>query len=298
MAQHDFVIDNASGVAVRTDLNAVLQAIVTNNSGATEPATKYPNMWWYDTSTGLLKRRNNANDAWVTVGLEAADTDGTLAENSDAKVATQKATKTYADTKIPTSYLDTDTALTANSDVKIASQKAGKAYTDGKFNTSTGHDHDGTDSKKVVYTNLDMTGITNGHLLYNNNGTPAGMAIPASDVGTVVWTSTIGATYSVPSQDGGWRDITAASFLVAKFAGFTKMKVVGSWTMSNAGCLLGLKIGSTTYQLSNTAGAFDIADIDISAQTEDTVLTCVFQGKHATQNGYTITLTNAIVLFY
>jgi len=99
MAQHDYVIENAAGAAVRFDINNVLQAIITNNSGATEPATTYPNMWWYDTSTGLLKRRNNANDAWITVGLEAADTDGTLAANSDLKIATQKATKTYADTK-------------------------------------------------------------------------------------------------------------------------------------------------------------------------------------------------------
>lgn len=34
--------------------------------------------------------------------------------------------------KIPTSYLDTDTALTANSDAKIATQKATKAYADAK----------------------------------------------------------------------------------------------------------------------------------------------------------------------
>jgi hypothetical protein len=98
-ATHDYVIDNAPGVTVRADINSAFQAIVTNNSSATEPATLYPNMWWYDTSTSLLKRRNNANDAWITTGLEAADTDGTLAANSDLKIATQKATKTYADTK-------------------------------------------------------------------------------------------------------------------------------------------------------------------------------------------------------
>lgn len=99
-ATHDYVISNAPGVTVRADINSVLQAIVTNNSGATEPATTYPNMWWYDTSTGLLKRRDNANTTWITVGLEAADTDGTLSANSDLKVATQKATKTYSDTKV------------------------------------------------------------------------------------------------------------------------------------------------------------------------------------------------------
>lgn len=98
--QHDYVIGNAAGSVVRADINNALQAIVTNNSGASAPATTYPNMWWYDTSTSLLKRRNNANDTWITTGLEAADTDGTLSANSDLKVATQKATKTYADTKV------------------------------------------------------------------------------------------------------------------------------------------------------------------------------------------------------
>lgn len=100
MSQHDYVIANAAGATVRTDLNSVLQAIVTNNSSATEPTTTYPNMWWFDTSTSLLKRRNNANTAWITLGLEAVDTDGTLAANSDTKIASQKATKTYADTKM------------------------------------------------------------------------------------------------------------------------------------------------------------------------------------------------------
>lgn len=99
-SQNDYVVDNGSGVTVRADINSVLQAIVSNNAGATEPSTMYPNMWWYDTSTGLLKRRDNANTAWSVVGLEASDTDGTLAANSDSKIATQKATKTYADTKV------------------------------------------------------------------------------------------------------------------------------------------------------------------------------------------------------
>jgi hypothetical protein len=66
--------------------------------------------------------------------IDAKDTDGTLAANSDSKYATQKAIKTYVDAavalRIALTYLDTDTALTANSDVKIATQKAIKAYVD------------------------------------------------------------------------------------------------------------------------------------------------------------------------
>ena len=103
------------------------------------------------------------------------DTDTSLTANSDVKVASQKAVKTYVDAQngsqnttisanattmnnhisntsnphattkaqvslgnvdniqqLPMSYLDTDTALANNSDSKVASQKAVKSYVDGK----------------------------------------------------------------------------------------------------------------------------------------------------------------------
>jgi hypothetical protein len=68
MAQHDYVIDNQSAPAARTDINNVLQAIVSQNSGATAPSTTVANMIWYDTSTDLLKMRNEANSAFITLG--------------------------------------------------------------------------------------------------------------------------------------------------------------------------------------------------------------------------------------
>ena len=78
MAQHDYVIANGTGAAVRSDLNNGLAAIVSNNSGATEPATMYAYQWWPDTTTGLLKLRNSANNAWVTVGTLASTNLGLL----------------------------------------------------------------------------------------------------------------------------------------------------------------------------------------------------------------------------
>ena len=72
MAQHDYVIANGTGAAVRSDLNGALGAIVSNNSGSTEPATMYAYQWWPDTTTGLLKIRNAANSAWITVGTLAS----------------------------------------------------------------------------------------------------------------------------------------------------------------------------------------------------------------------------------
>ena len=48
--QHDGVIANASGAAVRADLNNALAALITNSSGATSPATTYAFQFWADTT--------------------------------------------------------------------------------------------------------------------------------------------------------------------------------------------------------------------------------------------------------
>jgi hypothetical protein len=72
MAQHDYVIANQSGLAFRADLNNGLAAIVSQNSGATAPSTTYAYQWWADTTTGLLKLRNAANSAWITIGTLAS----------------------------------------------------------------------------------------------------------------------------------------------------------------------------------------------------------------------------------
>ena len=68
MATHDYNIANGTGSAVRSDLNNALAAIVSNNSSSTEPATTFAFQWWADTNNTLLKIRNAANSAWVTVG--------------------------------------------------------------------------------------------------------------------------------------------------------------------------------------------------------------------------------------
>ena len=64
MATHDYIIANASGAAVRSDLNNALAAIVSQNSSSTEPSTTYAYQLWADTTDGVLKIRNAANSAW------------------------------------------------------------------------------------------------------------------------------------------------------------------------------------------------------------------------------------------
>jgi len=68
MAQSDQQIQNASGSSVRADLNNNLDALFSNNSGASEPAVTSAFMWFADTSNNALKIRNAADSAFITVG--------------------------------------------------------------------------------------------------------------------------------------------------------------------------------------------------------------------------------------
>ena len=65
----DYDIANASGASVRSDLNAVFDAIKTLNSGGSDPSNTAAFMPYVDTAdSNNLKIRNAANDGFVTVG--------------------------------------------------------------------------------------------------------------------------------------------------------------------------------------------------------------------------------------
>jgi hypothetical protein len=68
MSQHSFSIPDESGAAFRADVNNALQALASQSSGATEPATRYSYQIWADTTANAIKRRNTANSAWIIVG--------------------------------------------------------------------------------------------------------------------------------------------------------------------------------------------------------------------------------------
>lgn len=80
MAQHDYVIENASGASVRLDINDALQAVLTNNSG-TAPGTTAAYMLWADTgsSPNLLKIRNSSDGAWIKICEIVSGGIGTIA---------------------------------------------------------------------------------------------------------------------------------------------------------------------------------------------------------------------------
>ena len=65
MSQNDFTLANQGFPSMRADMNSALQALASSSSSATEPSTTYANQFWYDTTTSVLKLRNEANSAWL-----------------------------------------------------------------------------------------------------------------------------------------------------------------------------------------------------------------------------------------
>jgi microcystin-dependent protein len=67
MSQHDYNIANAPGATVRADINALAEAMASQNSGASAPSVTFAFMFWADTTNSLLKMRNPANSGWITI---------------------------------------------------------------------------------------------------------------------------------------------------------------------------------------------------------------------------------------
>lgn len=71
MSQHDLDIstgDANTGLTFRAAVNSALQALGSQQSGASAPGITYPYLLWADTAIGLLKQRNGANTAWIVIG--------------------------------------------------------------------------------------------------------------------------------------------------------------------------------------------------------------------------------------
>ena len=99
MATHDYEIANQTASSARTDINNVLQAIATNNSGTSAPSTTFANQWWVDTQNDILYIRNEANTAWIKLG-QLNQTSNTFSAQIPAGMV-----QAYAGSTAPTGWL-------------------------------------------------------------------------------------------------------------------------------------------------------------------------------------------------
>jgi hypothetical protein len=72
--QFDQVVDNAPGLAVRTDINAGFAALFSGSSGPVEPVVKSPGQLWFDTSSASVNRlavRDQNNALWLNIAHDS-----------------------------------------------------------------------------------------------------------------------------------------------------------------------------------------------------------------------------------
>ena len=147
MSQHDFNIANQGFPATRADINNAFQAIASNSSGATAPATTYANMWWYDTANNKMYLRNEADSAWIEVATidqtnnewlittgraQAVDGDGLVLKTDEGT-----ARITIADTGNVT--IANDLTVNGNLDVSSGTIKLDGNYPTGTDNVALGN---------------------------------------------------------------------------------------------------------------------------------------------------------------
>lgn len=142
MAQHDYNIANQTASDARTDINNVLQAIATNNSGTGVPTATFPNQWFYDTDDQLLKIRNNTTTTYLNVGY--IDQTNGFEVLDDTHVVNTSGTQTglLGDQAIGTWETGTGTteSLVSPAKLKAAIDTLGGSFSsgDGKFNHASG----------------------------------------------------------------------------------------------------------------------------------------------------------------
>lgn len=154
MSTHDYVIDNQSAPAFRSDLNSALAAIVTQNASSSAPSVTYANMLWYDTTNNQLKKRNEANSGWVTLGTidEGA---GTFTPSGAVTLPSQS--QTVWDTGVSTTESSLTAAKLHEKLTKMGNGTSGQPRIAGvalKFRAVIGHQGTGY-ATSVTFTNID-----------------------------------------------------------------------------------------------------------------------------------------------
>ena len=150
----NYNLANQSGANFRAELNNTLLDIVSNNSGATEPATMFAYELWVDTSSSVMKIRNSGNDAWITLPFSIG-ADNTVDINGGT--VNGISSLSFSSGSTVTTILDEDD-LSSDSATALATQQSLKTYIDSQV---TAQDLDfQADSGGVLSIDLDSETFT------------------------------------------------------------------------------------------------------------------------------------------
>jgi hypothetical protein len=171
MAQHDYIIANQSGAGFRADLNNALAAIVSNNSGATEPATTYAYMPWADTTTGLFKIRNGANSAWITLYQLDGEWSTIALENGTAAAPSLYFKDSFTDTGLFSAGIDQVNIATAGVE-RVEWGTSEVVFNDSGENYDFRVEGDTQPNLFLVDASEDKVKVTGGYKVINSGATP------------------------------------------------------------------------------------------------------------------------------
>lgn len=209
MSQHDFNIANQAAPAFRSDLNSALSALASLSSGSVAPSTTYANMLWYDTANNLLKMRNEADSAWITIG--------TLNQSTNRFEVDNLPTLAQATWQAGTS---TTEAVVTPAKVKAAIDSLGQKVTTTTVNTAIASSSVGAVGTYALLGASNDTGVSPGDTIAGSSLYYAGFTENSFDTNTNL-------TMLTGTPSGTWRCMgyydTFAGFSVNHFTLFLRI---------------------------------------------------------------------------
>jgi hypothetical protein len=252
VATHDYVIANGTGAAVRSDLNNALAAIVSQNSSATEPSPTYAYMPWIDTTAGVYKIRNGANNAWITLYQLDGEWSTIALENGTAAAPALYFKDSGTDTGIYSSGTDAvDIATAGVRRVGVSSTGDVTIYAQGDLRLAD------ADSSNWVAFQAPATVASNiTWTLPATDGT-AGQSLQTNGSGTLSWGTAGGsATRTTFTSSGTWTKPGSGTFARVLIWGGGGGGVGGGGGGGGGACVVGIfALSSLPSTVSVTIGA-------------------------------------------
>jgi hypothetical protein len=198
MAQHDYIISNATFPAVRTDINNALSAIQTTNSGTSRPTGAVAGQLWLDTTsatTPTLKYYDGADD----ISLATIDHVGNTVNWLDSTVSITGLSTTATATVLTLS----DSATTSTVNLIIDNDK------EIRFREATANGTNYVSLSAPASLSADLTFTlpsadgTNGQVLSTNGSGVLSFTTLSAD-GTVDWDTTVKTTNFTATANKGY----------------------------------------------------------------------------------------------
>ena len=215
MAQHDYDIANQSFPAFRTDLNNVLEAINTSNSGTSRPSGAVAGTIWLDTTsatTPTLKYYDGADD----ISLATLDHTANTVNWLDSTVATDLVNDTTPQLGGNLDVNGNSIVSVSNGNISITPDGTGKVILDGLSHPTA----DGTNGQALTTDGA-------GNLSFSD------VSVSLASVGEHILPSTTD-TYDLGSTSKVWRNIYTGDLNLsneAKPEGNSVDGTKGNWTI-------------------------------------------------------------------